>query len=107
MLGTTQPYNMPAIPAGLSADAFRTRLRNERRVELCFEGHRFWDIRRWKIGDKTKDIYGLTITKDADDRLSVEKKLVQSRYWDDKMYFYPISEVECYKNLNLNQNTGW
>jgi len=32
---------------------------------------------------------------------------VQSRYWDDKMYFYPISEVECYKNLNLNQNTGW
>lgn len=100
-------YNMPAIPAGLSADAFRTRLRNERRVELCFEGHRFWDIRRWKIGDKTKDIYGLTITKEADDHFSVEKKLVQSRYWDDKMYFYPISEVECYKNLNLNQNTGW
>lgn len=98
---------MPDIPAGLSADAFRTRLRNERRVELCFEGHRFWDIRRWKIGEETKDVYGITITKNADDSFLVERKLVQSRYWNDKMYYYPISEVECHKNLNLRQNTGW
>lgn len=100
-------YGMPDIPAGLSSEAFRIRLHNERRVELCFEGHRFWDIRRWKIGDKTKDIYGITITKHEDESLSLEKKLVQSRYWNDKMYYYPISEQELHKNLNLIQNEGW
>lgn len=34
-------------------DAFKKRLRNERRVELAFEGHRFWDIRRWMTGTST------------------------------------------------------
>ena len=42
---------MPAFPAGMTQSAFRDKLRNERRVELAFEDHRFWDIRRWKIGD--------------------------------------------------------
>lgn len=100
-------YGMPEIPAGLSADEFRKRLRNERRVELCFEGHRFWDLRRWKIGEDTKQIYGLNIVKGADETYTVEKVLVQSRYWNDKQYWYPISNTEYYKNQNLIQNSGW
>ena len=100
-------YGMAEIPSSISKDDFRTRLRNERRVELCFEGQRFWDLRRWKIGDDTKNIYGITITKVDDKTFSVEKKLVQSRYWNEKMYLYPISEVELHKNPNLIQNTGW
>ena len=100
-------YGMPEIPSGLSADEFRKRLRNERRVELCFEGHRFWDLRRWKIGEDTKQIYGLNIVKGADETYTVEKVLVQSRYWNDKQYWYPISNTEYYKNQNLIQNTGW
>ena len=100
-------YGMPEIPAGLSADDFRKRLRNERRVELCFEGHRFWDLRRWKEGEKTKEIYGLSIVKGTDDTYTVEKVLVQTRYWNDKQYWYPLSNTEYYKNQNLIQNTGW
>ncbi len=56
---------MPAFPAGMNQDAFRLKLRNERRVELAFEDHRFWDIRRWKIGDQTKDIYGMEIVRSS------------------------------------------
>ncbi len=100
-------YGMPDIPAGLTVDQFRTRLRNERRVELCFEGHRFWDLRRWKEGEKTKEIYGLNIVKAADETYSVEKVLVQTRYWHDKQYWYPISNTEYYKNQNLIQNKDW
>ena len=100
-------YSMPDIPAGLTEAQFRARLRNERRVELCFEGHRMWDLRRWKTGNLTVDIYGLNIVKNGDDSFSCTKKKVQTRYWDDKMLWYPISAVELHKNPNLNQNTGW
>ena len=53
--------NMPGITD--KGDDFTTRLRNERRIELAFEDHRFWDIRRWMIGDVVKDIYGVKIAK--------------------------------------------
>ena len=44
--------DMPAVTT--DGDAFTESIRRERRVELAFEDHRFWDIRRWKIGDKPK-----------------------------------------------------
>lgn len=97
---------MPPL-ATADRNEFRRRLRNERRVELCFEGHRFWDLRRWKIGPDTEDIYGLSIAKNSDDSFTVEKILVQKRIWSDKMYWYPISDKELHKNLNFNQNQGW
>lgn len=85
---------------------FRAQVRNERRVELAFEDHRFWDIRRWKIGTSTNQIYGVKIDK-ANNILSFNKVLVNSRVWDDKMYLYPISNSELFKNPNLVQNAGW
>lgn len=100
-------YSLPALPAGLDADTFRARLRNERRVELAFEGHRFWDLRRWKAGDQSKDVYGLDIVKNSDETFTSTRTLVQSRRWEDKWYFYPISEVERHRNTNLTQNSGW
>lgn len=100
-------YSLPDLPNGIDATTFRARLHNERRVELAFEGHRFWDIRRWKEGDMTTDIFGLKIARNADESLTCTKYTVQTRIWDDKMYFYPISEAERHKNVNLNQNTGW
>ena len=51
--------DMPAVTT--DGDAFTESIRRERRVELAFEDHRFWDIRRWKIGDKTKAIYCIKI----------------------------------------------
>lgn len=96
---------MPEITE-TTQDTFRERLRNERRVELAFEDHRFWDIRRWKIGDVVKDIYGVEITVSGG-TTSYKKKLIQTRIWNDKMYLYPISNAEIFINSNLVQNSGW
>jgi hypothetical protein len=88
--------------------AFRERLRNERRVELAFEDHRFWDLRRWKIASNPTVLYGVNITKDAlTSALTYTKTTVESRVWHDKMYLFPIPQSERFKNTNLNQNTGW
>ena len=98
---------MPVFPAGLTKDQFRLKLQNERRIEMAFEGQRFWDIRRWKIGSTTKNIYGMDITKNADGTFNYTKKLVESRVYEDKMNLYPIPLSELYKNNKLKQNTGW
>lgn len=99
-------YNMPGITETDYA-AFVKRLRNERRVELAFEGHRFWDIRRWKIGAETTKVYGLTITPQNDGSFSYVRSVIQQRGWDDRMNYYPIADAELFKNHNLVQNDGW
>ena len=99
--------DMPEFPSGLSKMEFREKLRNERRVELAFEDHRFWDIRRWKIGDQTTDIYGVNITKESDDEFTYEQKLVEQRVFEEKMYRYPLPQSELFNNPNLQQNSGW
>ena len=96
------------LPATLDAAAFRARLRNERRVELAFEDHRFWDLRRWKEGALTSEIHGLTIREnEAGEVQSVERVTVQKRHWEPKMNFYPIPDAERFKNPDLPQNEGW
>ena len=98
---------MPRFPIGLSQSSFRTKLRNERRVELAFEDHRFWDIRRWKIGDQTTNIYAMNITRNANLSLNYEVKLLEFRPFEERMNLYPIPQSEIFKNQNLKQNPGW
>ena len=98
---------MPDISVGIDYNTFIKRLRNERRVELAFEGHRFWDIRRWMIGEETSSVYGLSILYQSSGAQTVNRVLVQKREWNDKMYYYPISDTELFKNKNLIQNDGW
>lgn len=98
--------NMPAYPDNISKEDFVRRLKNERRVELAFEGHRFWDVRRWKELDKTTDIYKVQIKKIGADMI-YDKQLYDQRVVRDCMYFYPISNAERFKNTNLMQNEGW
>lgn len=98
---------MPEFEAGLSNDAFWTKYKNERMVELAFEGYRFWDVRRWKEADKYfKSITEMKISKNEDGSFSYKRETV-SRQWDDKMYLFPIPQTEIMKNSNLKQNTGW
>lgn len=87
---------------------FTQRIRNERRVELAFEGHRFFDIRRWKMAKEkdVKNIYGIKITK-TETGFSYQKVLIEERTWDDKMYLFPFPQEETYINNNLKQNIGW
>ncbi|MCK9412025.1 MAG: RagB/SusD family nutrient uptake outer membrane protein [Prolixibacteraceae bacterium] len=99
---------MPAFPTGMTQSTFRDKLRNERRVELAFEDHRFWDIRRWKIGPSTTTIKGVDLTKDpVTGVITYTPKVVETRVWDDKMYLYPIPQNEVFVNKNLVQNAGW
>jgi hypothetical protein len=98
---------MPDFPTGLSKEDFRTKLRNERRVELAFEDHRFWDVRRWKIGEETKQIKGVKVSVLSFGVYSYTEKIVENRVWDEKMNLYPIPQNELFINSNLEQNPGW
>jgi starch-binding outer membrane protein, SusD/RagB family len=98
---------MPDFPAGLSKDEFRVKIRNERRVELAFEDHRFWDVRRWMIGPQTTDIYAMNIALNPFGGFAYEKILLEKRVYEDYMNVYPIPQAEIYKNSSLQQNAGW
>lgn len=98
--------NMPPVTVSSGAE-FVERLRRERRVELAFEDHRFWDIRRWGIGAAAKDVYGLSVTLGDDGAVTLERKLVRSGFWDERMNMYPVPDTERHNNPNLVQNTGW
>lgn len=103
------------LPTNLTSDQFWHKYERERMVELAFEGHRFWDVRRWKEGDKFsgKNIYVMHITKNNDGTFNYERQtLADTRIdWNDKMYFFPIPVDEMLKHeqygVKWNQNTGW
>ena len=83
--------------------AWVDRYERERAVELAFENHRFWDVRRWKKGAQ----YFRTIqVANISAGLQLTRSTV-TRQWDDKYYFYPIPQSELKKNPNLTQNAGW
>ncbi len=99
---------MPDFPAGLSKDEMRQRIQNERAVELAFEEHRFWDVRRWKIAASTVGvpIKGIKITGTAPNWIYTPVD-IEPRVFEAKMYLYPVPQVEINKNLGLTQNPGW
>ena len=97
--GITQPDAYLASISG--KDAMRKLIHNERRLELCFEGFRFWDLRRWKE-NLTETANGMTIT--ADDKFIVTP--VEDRKYDDFMYYGPLPYNEILK-WGLTQNAGW
>lgn len=100
---------LAALPKDLNPADFKTKYENERFVELAFEGHRFFDVRRWKEGDKYfKTIRGMRITKNADGSFTETPYTVQTRLWEDKMNLFPIPQSEIMKSGGvLTQNTGW
>ncbi len=101
---------MPKFPAGLGQDQFRARLRNERAIELAFEDHRFWDIRRWLIaedeGVMKGAMYGIKITRVNATTFSYLPYLVENRSFNKNMYLHPFDLNEVLKG-NLLQNPGW
>jgi len=108
---TRAGIGMPAATA-TSKEELRSAIIHERRIELAFEDHRFWDVRRLKLHDSgnankiTEDIYGIEITNNGGE-LSYTEKLVDDRIWEEKMNLYPIPYNETNINPNLTQNTGW
>jgi hypothetical protein len=77
-------------------DQMRDLIRHERRVELAFEDHRLWDVRRWKTAPDVlgSPATGVDITKNEDGTFVYKPVEVEKRKWEDKMYFYPIPQKE-------------
>lgn len=105
--------SLPPLPAGLSQDEMRRRIHHERRIELSWENHRFWDLRRWKVpGDTQKmdnvlDIYAQRVYRQQDGSFRYDVERFMRRVWEDKHYLFPIMEIELRKNRELVQNPGW
>lgn len=89
-----------------SQDKMRELIRNERRLELCFENHRFWDLRRW-LAPLNEAAKGVSITTGTDGELNYEIIEVEKRDYKDYMYYGPIPYSETLKWSNLQQNYGW
>ena len=83
----------------------RLLIRNERRLELCFENKRFWDLRRWKE-NLAQEAKGMRVEK-KNDALSYTVIDVENRNYNDYMYYGPIPYDEVLKWSNLEQNAGW
>ncbi|TXD47871.1 RagB/SusD family nutrient uptake outer membrane protein [Polaribacter sp. IC073] len=100
-----QRSEMPAITLSGQAE-MRTKVRHERRIELAFEEHRFWDLRRWKIaGDpEVLNIYRMKMDTNGN---FLGKDLWETRTWKDSHYLMPIPQSEMDKNKNLTQNKDY
>ena len=86
-------------------DKMRELIRNERRIELCFENKRFWDMRRWNL-DLNETAKGIKIDQ-VGGALQYTKIDVEPRNYASHMYHGPIPETEVLKWSNLEQNKGW
>jgi hypothetical protein len=92
---------MPDIPASESGDALLQHYRNERRVELAFEGHRFFDVRRWLIAPEAYvPAKGVAFDYSEYTEIVVDP----NRKWNNSHYLIPIQRTEINKNTALTQN---
>jgi hypothetical protein len=113
---------MPAY-SGMTKDQLRERIRNERRIELCFEDHRFFDERRWMLFEgqtvnseknlpryqQYYNLYGVTVTNPDNPKYEyvAAQKHPTRTFISPKNYFFPLSNDEVKRAPNLKQNPGW
>lgn len=99
------------LTASMTQADMRTVIQNERRIELAFEEHRFWDTRRWKIADTRLNgtVHGMKITKDATSGTLTYTVVdaTQLLFNPSRMYHMPLPYAEISKNASLIQNEGW
>jgi len=108
---------MPPFSAALGQAALRDEYRNERRIEMAFEEQRFFDVRRWMVAPPalSKPAQGINIFLVGTSRTDrttwtnyrYATDTVQTRVWNDKMYFMPIRLDEMNRNSLLKQNPGY
>ena len=113
---------MPAY-SGMSQSELRERIRNERRIELCFEDHRFFDERRWMLFEGQSagseknlpryqqyyNLYGVTVTNANNPSYDYgAAQMHASRAFNaPKNYYFPLPDDEVKRAPNLKQNPGW
>ena len=89
-------------------DKMRELIRNERRIELCFENFRFWDLRRWNVNltKLNETALGVEISKSGA-TMKYTPLEVENRKYEDYMIYGPLPFAEVMKWSNLEQNVGW
>ncbi|MDR0938802.1 MAG: RagB/SusD family nutrient uptake outer membrane protein [Mediterranea sp.] len=111
---------MPAY-SGMSKEQLRERIRNERRIELSFEDHRWHDSRRWMIyGEQTSSsetakpyyaqyyhLYGVTVDASGEYSYGPAQTRNTLVFNSPKNYFLPLADSEVKRAPNLKQNPGW
>jgi hypothetical protein len=97
---------MYGLKNGMTQEEMREAIRLERRIELAFEGHRFFDVRRWKIAEETdnKIMHGLEITLNDDNSKTWKEFEVSKHTFRTAMYFWPLPYTETSKAPELKQN---
>jgi hypothetical protein len=106
---------IPSLQTGLSKEEMRETIQRERRVEFNCEGIRFNDVRRWKLGEKYFNIrlFGMNFngTKKSDDEndpLAFYKRtFYKNRYFNKRMYLWPVPQAQMDINPNLVQAPGY
>ncbi len=104
---------LPDLPSGLSKEEMRDRIKHERRVELAFELHRFFDVRRWKDAENTenKPVHSMNIMAGTSlqDPAFYQRTYVEDRVFEaPKHYFFPVDQTEIDKRPQyLVQSPGW
>lgn len=106
-----QRAGMPNIPAGLTQAQMRDRIRAERRIELAFEEHRYFDVRRWKIANVTDNVpaYGILPEKQANGSIVYRSIIsLSDRKFQQRNYWVPIPQDEIRASGGLlKQNSGY
>ncbi|MCS2523771.1 RagB/SusD family nutrient uptake outer membrane protein [Bacteroides ovatus] len=82
----------------------RERIRKERRVELCFEDHRFFDIRRWLIAKNVMRLPAVGIKKINGE---YQRVTLDTRNYNERMNLAPIPQDEVNNCPNIYQNPGY
>lgn len=97
---------MYGLKANMTQKEMEDAIRLERRIELAFEGHRFFDVRRWMIAEDTQNraMYGYRITRAVNGLEKGEKIKVRTHTFRKAMYFFPIPYKETVKSEDLLQN---
>ena len=97
---------LPAVDTYLTSittkENMRTLVRNERRLELCFEGHRLYDLRRWKMLDAIPAARGSKF-----DGTNYNEFVVEARLYLPNANYAPMPQTELVKFNALEQNAGW
>lgn len=101
---------MPPVTAASQAE-MRDKIKHERRIELVFEGHRYWDLLRWKDAESVlnQPLKGVKVTNAGNGLFNYAEFTVENRVFiAPKMYYYPIPQTEISKSKGvLQQNPGW
>lgn len=105
--GEDNLYGLQEMDKMTQAD-MRKVIQNERRIELAFEEHRYWDIRRWRLAEEiyAQPIEGMYITTSLTETTYTPQDVLKVD-WDNKRYLYPIPYSEVIKNKNMVQNPNW